>query len=177
MAVLRGHRGRGVWRCVTVRNPRGSDTLVTAGADASIKLWDLSEYEAGPFNEKTKNEDGEASATAGDRGVDAFAGDAMPEECASRTEETRDTPRAVGLTAPGVVFVGTERGALHEARVPTALRNRGTNEPTEPEPEPRSRGETDSGWVWRANLFVEPSGAAIVSVAEVRGKKENETVG
>ena len=153
VAVLRGHRGRGVWRCVTVRNPRGSDTLVTAGADASIKLWDLSEYEAGPFNEKTKNEDGEASATAGDRGVDAFAGDAMPEECASRTEETRDTPRAVCLTAPGVVFVGTERGAVHEAR------------------RPKMSAESESnarGWVWRANLFAEPSGAAIVSVADAR---------
>lgn len=153
VAVLRGHRGRGVWRCVTVRNPRGSDTLVTAGADASIKLWDLSEYEAGPLNEKTKKEDGEASATAGDRGVDAFAGDAMPEECASRTEEARDTPRAVCLTAPGVVFVGTERGAVHEAR------------------RPKMSAESESkarGWVWRANLFAEPSGAAIVSVADAR---------
>ena len=153
VAVLRGHRGRGVWRCVTVRNPRGSDTLVTAGADASIKLWDLSEYEAGPLNEKTKKEDGEANATAGDRGVDAFAGDAMPEECASRTEEARDTPRAVCLTAPGVVFVGTERGAVHEAR------------------RPKMSADTKSnarGWVWRANLFAEPSGAAIVSVADAR---------
>ena len=153
VAVLRGHRGRGVWRCVTVRNPRGSDTLVTAGADASIKLWDLSEYEAGPLNEKTKKEDGEANATAGDRGVDAFAGDAMPEECASRTEEARDTPRAVCLTAPGVVFVGTERGAVHEAR------------------RPKMSAESESnarGWVWRANLFAEPSGAAIVSVADAR---------
>ena len=153
VAVLRGHRGRGVWRCVTVRNPHGSDTLVTAGADASIKLWDLSEYEAGPLNEKTKKEDGEANATAGDRGVDAFAGDAMPEECASRTEEARDTPRAVCLTAPGVVFVGTERGAVHEAR------------------RPKMSADTKSnarGWVWRANLFAEPSGAAIVSVADAR---------
>ena len=96
MAVLRGTEPR-LWRCVTVRNPRGSDTLVTAGADASIKLWDLSEYEAGPLNEKTKKEDGEANATAGDRGVDAFAGDEMPEVCASRTEDARDTPRAVCL--------------------------------------------------------------------------------
>ena len=44
VAVLRGHRGRGVWRALTLRAENGLDVLVTAGADASIKLWDLSEH-------------------------------------------------------------------------------------------------------------------------------------
>ena len=131
VATLRGHRGRGVWRCATVRNPRGSQTLVTAGADASIKLYDLSEYD--PANSRN----GE---------VDAFAGDATPGE-ASETEG-RDVPRAVCLAASGAVFVGTERGAVHEARRPRGVSETSAN-----------------GWVWRANLFAEPSGAAIVSVA------------
>ena len=177
VATLRGHRGRGVWRCATVRNPRGAETLVTAGADASIKLWDLSEYEhahdAGSRGGTARGES--VVGNACDGRLETFTADATPREKDEDEKKGRDVPRAVCLASPGVVFVGTERGALHEARVPTAPRHRGTNEPNEPEPEPRSRGETDSGWVWRANLFVEPSGAAIVSVAEVRGKKENET--
>ena len=177
VATLRGHRGRGVWRCATVRNPRGAETLVTAGADASIKLWDLSEYEhahdAGSRGGTARGESGVGNACDGR--LETFTADATPREKDEDEKKGRDVPRAVCLASPGVVFVGTERGALHEARVPTALRHRSTNEPNEPEPEPRSRGETDSGWVWRANLFVEPSGAAIVSVAEVRGKKEKET--
>lgn len=40
-AILRGHRGRGVWRALTMDSPSGNKILVTAGADASIKLWDI----------------------------------------------------------------------------------------------------------------------------------------
>ena len=177
VATLRGHRGRGVWRCATVRNPRGAETLVTAGADASIKLWDLSEYEhareAGSRGGTARGES--VAGNACDGRLETFTADATPREKDEDERKGRDVPRAVCLASPGVVFVGTERGALHEARVPTTSRHRGTNEPDEPEPEPRSHAETAAGWVWRANLFVEPSGAAIVSVAEVRGKKEKET--
>ena len=177
VATLRGHRGRGVWRCATVRNPRGAETLVTAGADASIKLWDLSEYEhaheAGSRGGTARGES--VAGNACDGRLETFTADATPREKDEDEIKGRDVPRAVCLASPGVVFVGTERGALHEARVPTTSRHRGTNEPDEPEPEPRSHGENAAGWVWRANLFVEPSGAAIVSVAEVRGKKETET--
>lgn len=38
MAVLRGHTGRGVWRIAVA-----GDCVATAGADASIKLWSLSQ--------------------------------------------------------------------------------------------------------------------------------------
>ena len=48
VAVLRGHRGRGVWRALALRAPGGGGLLVTAGADASIKLWDLSGYSSEP---------------------------------------------------------------------------------------------------------------------------------
>ena len=88
--------------------------------------------------------------------LETFTADATPREKDEDEIKGRDVPRAVCLASPGVVFVGTERGALHEARVPTTSRHRGTNEPDEPEPEPRSHAETAAGWVWRANLFVEP---------------------
>ena len=150
VATLRGHRGRGVWRCATVRNPRGSETLVTAGADASIKLWDLSEYEAGP---------------SGKGAIDTFAGAATPpaEAEASGTDGS-DVPRAVCLAASGAVFVGTERGAVHEARRP-----RGDEKSVSEMNANNGHGgrSGESGWVWRANLFAEPSGGSIVSVAVV----------
>ncbi len=44
LAILRGHRGRGVWRAMTMLSPSGEKLLVTAGADASIKLWDIQQY-------------------------------------------------------------------------------------------------------------------------------------
>ena len=44
IAVLRGHKGRGVWRVISMHSPWGGRALVTAGADASIKLWDLREF-------------------------------------------------------------------------------------------------------------------------------------
>lgn len=36
---LQGHRGRGVWRCLT-----RSDVLITGGADSSIKIYHLPSY-------------------------------------------------------------------------------------------------------------------------------------
>ena len=38
LAALRGHTGRGVWRIAIA-----DDCIATAGADASIKLWSLSQ--------------------------------------------------------------------------------------------------------------------------------------
>lgn len=34
---MSGHTGRGIWRCVL----HGDETLITAGADSSIRLWPL----------------------------------------------------------------------------------------------------------------------------------------
>ena len=39
-AVLRGHKGRGVWRLQLLPNLH----LATAGADGSIKIWPLANY-------------------------------------------------------------------------------------------------------------------------------------
>ena len=39
-AVLRGHKGRGVWRLQLLPGLR----LATAGADGSIKIWPLANY-------------------------------------------------------------------------------------------------------------------------------------
>ena len=44
VAVLRGHKGRGVWRILPLELPGKRPFLLSAGADASIKLWNLSEY-------------------------------------------------------------------------------------------------------------------------------------
>ena len=44
LAVLRGHKGRGVWRVISIQSPSGGRALVSAGADASIKLWDLRDF-------------------------------------------------------------------------------------------------------------------------------------
>ena len=89
VAVLRGHRGRGVWRTLALRSPGGSDLLVTAGADASIKLWDLSEYAAVPAARRRPdgdlgerdgpgeraNDEGERE---GNRSMGVFTGPALP---------------------------------------------------------------------------------------------------
>ena len=41
LACLQGHRGRGIWRC-SFHTPAG--LLLTAGADASIKLWRMADW-------------------------------------------------------------------------------------------------------------------------------------
>ena len=40
MAVLQGHKGRGIWRIQLLPNLR----LATAGADGSIKIWPLANF-------------------------------------------------------------------------------------------------------------------------------------
>lgn len=40
MAVLQGHRGRGVWRTAMLPHQQ----LATAGADGSVKIWSLAEH-------------------------------------------------------------------------------------------------------------------------------------
>jgi len=44
LAALRGHRGRGIWRLCALRAPNGSVTLASAGADGSVKLWNMSDW-------------------------------------------------------------------------------------------------------------------------------------
>ena len=44
VAVLQGHRGRGVWRCALL----AGGSAVTAGADGSLKLWPLANFGVQP---------------------------------------------------------------------------------------------------------------------------------
>ena len=58
-AVLRGHKGRGVWRLQLLPGLR----LATAGADGSIKIWPLANYLPGQDAEAAR-QPGEAAAGA-----------------------------------------------------------------------------------------------------------------
>jgi len=44
LAALRGHRGRGIWRLCALKAPRGETWLASAGADGSVKLWNMSDW-------------------------------------------------------------------------------------------------------------------------------------
>lgn len=44
LASLRGHRGRGIWRVCTLKAPQGETWLASAGADGSVKLWNMSDW-------------------------------------------------------------------------------------------------------------------------------------
>ena len=173
VVVLRGHRGRGVWRALTLRNPNGARVLATAGADASIKLWDLSEYARVP------GEDGESPnghQSNRDGGLETFTAPALP----SREDEddSRDTGdakhakpillKAMVLVKPGVVFVGTDRGEIHEARAPCFASD---SDPLDT--------EQRSEWEWRKNIFQVPCGGppgdkdfcAVVAIASLRSSR------
>jgi hypothetical protein len=99
VAVLRGHRGRGVWRALALRAPGGGGVLVSAGADASIKLWDLSEYEytsTGPGTD-TGGDAGVGMGAAGggqegeaDRSLEVFTGPALPPGTFSSSDESNE---------------------------------------------------------------------------------------
>eukprot|EP00798_Chlamydomonas_sp_ICE-L_P005036 gene5036-34823_t len=60
--VWDGHRGRGIWKCCTVGGSTASSVLVTAGADASIKLWALdSRLLSGPPSNRSNQNPGPPS--------------------------------------------------------------------------------------------------------------------
>lgn len=125
VAVLRGHRGRGVWRALTLRAENGADVLVTAGADASIKLWDLSEHAEANADDSTP------AAAALETFASRPPGDAAAEDAeptAGVTDSKGEYVRALALAAPDVLFVATNRGVLHRATI---------------------RRESDGGWTWR----------------------------
>ena len=44
LASLRGHRGRGIWRVCVLKAPKGEAWLASAGADGSVKLWNMSDW-------------------------------------------------------------------------------------------------------------------------------------
>ena len=139
VAVLRGHRGRGVWRALTLRAENGLDVLVTAGADASIKLWDLSEH--ADVGSSASSLETFASRPPGG----AAAEDAEPS--AGVTDSKGEYVRALALAAPNVLFVATNHGVLHRATI---------------------RRDSDGGWTWReawrASSGTE-TGTPIMSVA------------
>ena len=139
VAVLRGHRGRGVWRALTLRAENGLDVLVTAGADASIKLWDLSEH--ADVGSSASSLETFASRPPGG----AAAEDAEPS--AGVTDSKGEYVRALALAAPDVLFVATNHGVLHRATI---------------------RRDSDGGWTWReawrASSGTE-TGTPIMSVA------------
>ena len=152
VATLRGHRGRGIWRATTLRAPDGSDVLVTAGADASIKLWDLAEYVA---KSETKSAAGavEHRALAAPGNAENAAQTAPAFEPSS-SDSGAAKVSALALASPDALFVGSTRGRLERLDFPP----RGL--PGSPSPE-AGRG------LARALAFETPDGAAIVSLARL----------
>ena len=152
VATLRGHRGRGIWRATTLRAPDGSDVLVTAGADASIKLWDLAEYVA-------KSETKSAAGAVEHRALVApgnaeNAAQTAPAFEPSSSDSGAAKVSALALASPDALFVGSTRGRLERLDFPP----RGL--PGSPSPE-AGRG------LARALAFQTPDGAAIVSLARL----------
>ena len=113
--------------------------LVTAGADASIKLWDLSEH--ADVGSSASSLETFASRPPGG----AAAEDAEPS--AGVTDSKGEYVRALALAAPNVLFVATNHGVLHRATI---------------------RRDSDGGWTWReawrASSGTE-TGTPIMSVA------------
>ena len=83
---------------------------VTAGADASIKLWDLSEHAEGNADDATPTAAALETFASHPPG-DAAAEDAEP--TAGVTDSKGEYVRALALAAPDVLFVATNRGVLH----------------------------------------------------------------
>ena len=60
MAVLQGHKGRGIWRLQLLPNLR----LATAGADGSIKVWPLASFLPAEVTAAAASQPGEEAAGA-----------------------------------------------------------------------------------------------------------------
>ena len=89
IAVLRGHKGRGVWRVISMHSPLGGRALVTAGADASIKLWDLREFCLSVERESHTSHGISASGIQNNHCFKLFEGPILPLSCYDIDAETK----------------------------------------------------------------------------------------
>ena len=146
LAILRGHKGRGAWRVVSMLSPGRICFLVTAAADASVRIWDLSEYLV-PAEEKTlfsmsSRHDLDCSLEIlNSPALPAVNSDAIKLRSSSNTSvgnvylDGKHTPktrrtnifgnyvRVVCLGDPGTIFIASNRGVVHRAKVGNPVEN------------------------------------------------------
>ena len=88
IVVLRGHKGRRV-ACHKYDPPLGGRALVTAGADASIKLWDLREFCLSVERESHTSHGISASGIQNNHCFKLFEGPILPLSCYDIDAETK----------------------------------------------------------------------------------------
>jgi len=107
--------------------PGGGGVLATAGADASIKLWDLSEYASEAQAVQVAGSAGAGDDGDRDRPLEVFTGPSLPPGTLGATsgegggdgvsDSKCESVRDLLFAAPGVLYVATNRGLLHRVQV------------------------------------------------------------
>ncbi|BDA49006.1 probable WD repeat-containing protein 6 at N-terminal half [Coccomyxa sp. Obi] len=127
-AVLKGHRGRGVWRTAVLP----CQQLATAGADGSIKIWSLADILSASSLEGTAacgDKDGAEKCESGGpcpqmesfmlQHSTAPLTDALPGQISPKTAAGKgDWVRSMALADHNVLYVGTNLGRVQRVRLP-----------------------------------------------------------
>eukprot|EP00898_Chlorokybus_atmophyticus_P002804 jgi/Chlat1/3524/Chrsp23S03796 len=118
LTVLQGHRGRGIWR---VAFDEATASLVTAGADASIKTWSLAQWQQIASIEENSGVCKSSSAP------EVFTLINMPgvngtneSNSGNLHDSTSEYVRAVVLRDHTALYVATNQGLLHRVLLPTS---------------------------------------------------------
>ena len=186
VAILRGHRGRGIWRAAAVLPSSSSSSslsflplIATAGADGAVQLWRLSDH----VSSRKEGDEGRLlgfppplllapspspspSPGDGSGGGGERVETSSPSPSFHSHSSSAGAVRTLYAAGPGVLLVGTGEGAVW--RVDLNIPGEEGGEGTEgPGGEGRAGGETKTGRDSWSLVFRAPKGGSVLSLAAV----------
>ena len=138
LAVLRGHRGRGIWRVCKLKAFNGDVVLASAGADGSVKIWNMSDWTSASAGQKdsmalhesvTPCPDGKITSDDAADSTDIEMHEEPAESASSKKRKKKSKRRkslfgpndeyirAVRIARYGVIYVATNCGILYRVTI------------------------------------------------------------
>ena len=138
LAVLRGHRGRGIWRVCKLKAFNGDVVLASAGADGSVKIWNMSDWTSASAGQKdsmalhesvTPCPDGKLTSDDAADSTDIEMHEEPAESASSKKRKKKSKRRkslfgpndeyirAVRIARYGVIYVATNCGILYRVTI------------------------------------------------------------
>ncbi|KAL3689810.1 hypothetical protein R1sor_016119 [Riccia sorocarpa] len=117
LATLKGHKGRGIWRCVYDPD---LNVVVTAGADSSIKIQSLHKWSKG-FDSTRSDELIDFTARGSESKQEIFTIDPVWSDVSGKQSGYLDSKseyvRCLKLTDECSLYIGTNQGFLYHVQI------------------------------------------------------------